>query len=245
MKVYLGWDDREVEAWEVAAYSISRHTTQPYVIQPISRPQLERQGIYTRSTSIRGNMLHDDVSDAPMATDFSLARFWVPFLESSGWALFADCDILLTRDLSELFALADDRYAVMCVKHNHDPVDALKMDEQIQTRYARKNWSSVMLINCAHPAHNRLSLDVLNEWPGRDLHAFRWLADDDIGALPGEWNWLEGHDSPTAKPPALIHYTRGGPWMEGWDDVDYADLWRAERAKLHGNLQLHRAKVGA
>ncbi len=46
--------------------------------------------------------------------------------------------------------------------------------------YPRKLWSSVMLWNCEHPANRRLNLQMLNQWPGRDLHAFRWLADGPV-----------------------------------------------------------------
>jgi len=59
----------------------------------------------------------------------------------------------------------------------------------------------------------------------------QWAANDEIGEVPASWNWLEGWSQPPAfgKPDA-VHYTRGGPWFEAWQDVDYAAEWQAEAA---------------
>jgi hypothetical protein len=27
----------------------------------------------------------------------------------------------------------------------------------------------------------------------------------------------------------VVHFTRGGPWFAEWQDVDYGELWLAER----------------
>ena len=59
--------------------------------------------------------------------------------------MFADCMVML-KDIAELWALRDDRYAVMCVQHNHVPKEETKFLDEIQTKYAYKNWSSVMLL---------------------------------------------------------------------------------------------------
>jgi hypothetical protein len=50
-----------------------------------------------------------------------------------------------------------------------------------------------------------------------------------IGELELDWNFLEGEYPRPATTPRVIHYTNGGPWFEEWKDVDYADLWCAER----------------
>ena len=60
-----------------------------------------------------------------------------------------DCDMLVLDDIAKLWALRDDRYAVMCVKHEHEPKEEKKFLGTTQTRYEKKNWSSVMLFNCA------------------------------------------------------------------------------------------------
>jgi hypothetical protein len=101
------------------------------------------------------------------------------------------------------------------------------MDGQAQTRYARKNWSSVILWNVDHPANKALTIELVNSVPGRDLHRFCWLEDDLIGELHPKWNWLVGHSDPEIDP-AIVHFTDGIPTMQGYEDSEYADEWRAE-----------------
>lgn len=202
------------------------------VVNPIVLPDLRAKGLYTRPTSHVDGRLWDAVSGAPMATEFAISRFFLPLIAGcQGWALFADCDVLARRDVADLFALADDRYAVMCVKHPPSFATGEKMDGQAQLAYPRKNWSSVMLWNLAHPSHHFLTTSTLNRTPGRDLHAFCWLKDEEIGALPPEWNWLEGVSPPLADP-AIVHLTRGGPWFPEWQGVEYAEAWFAELGRL-------------
>ena len=105
------------------------------------------------------------------------------------------------------------------------------MDHQVQTQYPRKNWSSMVLYNCGHPANAVLTPDVVNTESGAFLHRFQWLDDDLIGAVPETWNWLEGWcRKPAGGHPNVVHMTRGGPWFDEWRNVDYADLWLAEEA---------------
>ena len=167
-----------------------------------------------------------------MSTGHAIARFFLPFmLIHHGWALFTDGDVLFRRDVHELFDLADPKYAVMVVKHNHVPRLAIKKGGQTQTVYPRKNWSSVMLWNVDHPAHQRLTLGVLNEKPGRDLHAFCWLLDEEIGELPVEWNWLVGH-SDSCIDPAIVHFTEGLPSLPDHRDDPYASEWLEVESEL-------------
>jgi hypothetical protein len=121
----------------------------------------------------------------------------------------------------------------MCVKHHYAPKEESKMDGQVQTQYVRKNWSSFMLFNNAHPANTFLNLTNVNSLPGRDLHRFSWLKDADIGELPVSWNWLEGH-YPENMDIKAVHFTRGTPDMQGYENVPFAPLWNvyAERLKL-------------
>jgi hypothetical protein len=99
------------------------------------------------------------------------------------------------------------------------------MDAQAQVRYARKNWSSVMLFNLDHPANWTLTVELINKVPGRDLHRFCWLDDKYIGELDVKWNWLVGHSDPTINP-SIVHFTEGGPWFADYCDVPYAEEWR-------------------
>ena len=220
--VYIGFDAREVDAFHVACDSLIAHQPRA-VITPLFADRLAAVGLLRRPQDRRG-VIYDISSNAPQSTDFAISRFLVPILHQSGWALFVDADMLFMADVAELFALADPAKAVMVVKHDYRPADGIKMDGQTQTAYPRKNWSSVMLFNCDHPANRRLSLSDVNERPGRDLHAFYWLQDSEIGELPAEWNWLVGVQ-PKPEVPKIAHYTLGVPSMPGLSECPHADLW--------------------
>ena len=226
--IYIGYDAREAEAFAVCRHSIQRYAPD-IPIHALELGHLRDAGLYWRPTSKRDGKLWDDISEAPMATEFAISRFLTKELAGEGWALFMDSDVLVRADIGELFALADPSKAVMCVQHpNYVPPEKVKMDGQLQTLYARKNWSSVMLLNCDHRANHRLTVDYINSVPGRDLHRFAWLDDADIGDLPMSWNWLVGTSDPEIAPD-LVHYTAGGPWFEGYENVPYAKEWLVER----------------
>jgi hypothetical protein len=225
--IWIGFDPREAAAFAVAKHSINRHLITPIPVRGVVLTDLMTGGLYNRPTSRKDGRLWDEISDAPMATEFACSRFLVPRLAGSGWALFMDCDMLVRTDLLKLFSLADPSKAVMVVKHNHQPPEGVKMDGQAQTRYARKNWSSVILWNVEHPANKALTTELVNFVPGRDLHRFCWLEDDQIGELDPKWNWLVGHSDPAINP-AIVHFTDGIPTMAGYEDCAFADEWRAE-----------------
>lgn len=232
--IWIGFDMREAAAFAVAAHSARRKTFAPIPVTGLVLSQLQLAGLYKRPTLRRGAQLFDVISEAPMSTEFAISRFLVPHLAGgSGWALFMDSDVLIRSDLSRLFGAADSRKAVMCVKHRHAPVETVKMDGQAQLSYPRKNWSSVMLFNLDHPANRRLTPELVNSVPGRDLHAFCWLGDEEIGELPPEWNYLVGHTTGVIDP-AIVHFTDGFPMMAGYEDQPYADEWRRELAHWAG-----------
>jgi hypothetical protein len=225
--VWIGYDRREADAYAVARFSLKRKALLPYPVRGLMLDELRRAGLYTRPTEVRDGRLWDTISEAPMSTEFACSRFLVPFLAASeGWALFVDSDVLFRADVGKLFRACGPSKAVMCVKHRHEPPEGVKMDGQAQLRYARKNWSSVMAFNLSHPANKRLTLEMVNSRPGRDLHAFCWLEDNEIGDLGQEWNWLVGHSDP-AIDPKIVHFTDGIPTMPGYETCAYADEWRA------------------
>jgi hypothetical protein len=183
---------------------------------PISLANLK--GVFTRE------------ANAISSTEFSFSRFLTPYLSNyEGWSLFMDCDMLARANFAEIFALADDAFAVMVAKHDYAPRDAIKFEGHVQTKYEKKNWSSVVLFNNARC--RALTPDFVNTASGLQLHQFKWLAsDDEIGALPLEWNWLVGeYDfNPDAK---VAHFTRGGPYFAAYANEDYSDEWRAVLAR--------------
>lgn len=222
MKVYIGHDEREDAAYRVALRSLAKVSPDARVTA-LRADRLAEFGLLRRPQDRRG-VIYDIPSNAPCATDFAISRFLVPHLAQSGWALFVDCDVVFLSDVAELFEQADPDKAVMVVKHAPLNEGGTKMDGQAQVAYPRKNWSSVMLFNCDHPANRRLSLQDVNERPGRDLHAFYWLADSEIGSLSPDWNWLVGVQG---KPlfPKLAHFTLGGPWLPGWKGAEHDEIW--------------------
>lgn len=175
--------------------------------------------------------MFDLESGAYQSTEFAKSRFCIPFLQRRGWALFIDCDMVCRADIKELFDCADDRFAVQVVKHEYKVVEATKMDGQVNSAYPRKNWSSVVLWNLDHPAHRRLPLWRVQQWPGRDLHAFKWLQDDEIGELPNGWNHLVGISSEPEKA-KMLHFTNGGLWLDAWKGGPHDDEWNLESVYL-------------
>jgi lipopolysaccharide biosynthesis glycosyltransferase len=224
-RVFIGYDSHEKVAFDVACLSLRSHSRVD--IQPVSYRPLIIRGLYDRHTVTRNGRLWDIVSNAPMSTQHAIARFFIPFItERKGWVLFTDGDVLFRRDVAELFRLADPTKALMVVQHDYWPLSMIKKTGDAQMLYARKNWSSVMLWNLEHPAHDVLTLEQLNTLPGRDLHRFCWLENSVIGGLPMEWNWLVGH-SPLTVSPAIVHFTEGVPDVIGHECDPFASEWHA------------------
>lgn len=235
--VFIGFDPREADAFAVCRHSIRSRFDGP--VHGLDLEELRDRGLYTRQTERRAGRLWDTVSGAHMATEFAISRFLVPYLAKergyTGWALFVDCDFLFLESVDHLFDLCDDRYAVMCVQHEYAASVEKKMDGQENTTYPRKNWSSLMLFNLEHPSNHNLTVDLVNTVPGRELHRFCWLDDDEIGELPAGWNWLVGEYPPIGEPKA-IHYTLGVPSMQGYEQSDYAKVyWRELRSWARGS----------
>ena len=217
MKIFIGYEPREDIAYNVCVHSILTRQPNAEVI-PLVQQELRDLGWYTRDV------------DKLASTEFTFTRFLVPELcNYNGWALFIDCDTLITTDIKDLFNLADNRYAVMCVKHDYKINTKYKMDGQKQTTYPRKNWSSVMLFNCSHPSNRALSKRLINDpkTTGVYLHRMSWLEDKDIGELNHTWNYLADVYTDILYP-KLIHYTCGGPWFKEYTNHPFSDSWNTE-----------------
>jgi len=234
LDLIIGWEPREAGSFEVFRHSLERRTSKPLHILPLMQKSVRYNGLYWRKQEERDGILFDTISDAPMATEFSITRFLAPILQQRGWVLFAEPDMVCLEDIAFLFDLRDDSKAVMCVQHRHKPQRATKRDNQLQTHYARKNWSSLMLINADHPGNKRLTVEMVNTLPGRDLHRFCWLEDSEIGSLPIEWNYLVGEDMPARVKPKILHYTNGTPELV--NDCPMAEPWLKEKATMRRPL---------
>lgn len=224
ISVWIGFDPREAAAFAACRQSI-RLWNKQLPVHGLVLSDLRERGLYTRPTERRLGKLWDVISDNYMSTEFAVSRFLVPHLAQRGLAVFMDCDMILRTNLARVFDEVSKSKAVTCVKHVYQPPEGEKMDGQVQTSYPRKNWSSFMVFNCDHKSNKKLTPELVNSLPGRDLHRFCWLEDDEIGELGPEWNWLPGHSSDNIDP-KVVHFTEGGPWFTGFENVPYADEWR-------------------
>jgi hypothetical protein len=222
-QVFIGDDTREPRAAATAMQSLRRSGPVRCASLLVER-ELRDRGLLWRPVDSRGHAF-DLVSQANQSTQFAVSRFLTPILATEQWALFVDGDVIfLDYAMQTLRALADERYAVQVVKHDHQPTRSLKMDDQPQLPYARKNWSSVMLFNCKHAANKRLTLQDVNTRPGLWLHQFGWLHDSEIGELPRAYNWLVNEQA-MPDPCYIAHFTNGGPFTPGWPGAEHDALW--------------------
>jgi lipopolysaccharide biosynthesis glycosyltransferase len=221
MKIFVGYDTREDITYQVCEHSIKQHQPNAEVL-PLKMKELREAGLYTRPI------------DPLSTTEFTFSRFLIPYMTNyTGWAVFCDCDFVWTADVAELFAQADERYAVMVVKHDYTPAPGVKMDNQKQMPYPRKNWSSMILWNCAHPANRAVTPELVNKETGQYLHRFSWLKDEEIGSVDHSWNWLVGwYKAPKDGEPKVLHYTEGGPWFKEYRDCEYNDVWKKYLANM-------------
>lgn len=221
LRVFIGYDPVESVAWHTMAHSILARSSRPVAIVPVNIANLK--SIYTRPR------------DPKQSNEFSFTRFLVPYLAGfQGYAAFFDCDQLLRTDVSQLFdiAQADPSKAVHVVQHDYEPKDDIKYLNTVQYRYPRKNWSSVMMWNCGHPANRKVTPEFVNSATPMELHRFQWLDDGQIGALNVRWNWLVGE---YADPPAdvnIVHWTVGGPYFHEYRDADFSDEWFEEFGRM-------------
>lgn len=228
---FLGYDTRDELAVQVAIRSMQVHARNADDVQIhlLKDHELRRAGIYWRSYEVRPNGQRIDIGDGkPFSTDFSFSRFIVPevarMLGIHDPILFTDPDVMFKAPIEDLFDAYDDKSAVMCVPHDHAPKEMTKFDGLEQTRYFRKNWSSVMLM---HPDKAKgATPQRVNNWPGSQLHALLWAKDDEIGHIGFEWNHLVGYDDPNSQA-KLVHFTLGTPDVPGREKDEYADEWRS------------------
>ncbi len=121
LRVFIGYDDRQPIAYNVAAFSVARNASKPVAITPLiyERLPLKRTGL----------------------TKFTFTRYLVPFLCGyEGWALFIDADTLCLGNVAEL--PWETANSVSVVPHAY----VRKNERMVSVHFERP---SVMLFNCA------------------------------------------------------------------------------------------------
>lgn len=220
INLFCGHDEREAVGWHVFAHSVIKHASKPVSIHPLTSLGLPEG-----------------------SNNFTISRFLVPYLMGfCGRAIFADaCDMLMLSDVAELDALFDPKYAVQAVKHGdytsqHERKYIGTEMECDQSNYPRKNWASLMLINCAHSAWFAMTPKMLSMADPIDLLQFKFFEDKEIGALPPEWNVLidEGHERQGAK---VLHWTAGLPTFKHYRNARASKDWFAEFECMTGAMQ--------
>lgn len=234
LNVFIGWDSREIPAYNVAKHSIQARCSVPVKIHPIIRKSLGWAGLYTRTHTVRDGRSYDDIDGRPFATEFSFTRFLTPGLAQrlgiKDRVLFVDCDFLFLADIAELFEQDMQGAPVAVVKHDFTPVNATKMDGQAQQAYPCKLWSSLMLFDLSKEFPG-LTDHAVNSMPGSWLHQFKWA--DTVGELPKEWNFIPEFSTGT---PKAVHYTEGVPIFDGYEKKPWAREWLEESDRIKGSI---------
>ena len=221
VKIYIGFDQRESVAYHTFVQSLIDHASIPLDITPLAVKTLKG---YEEK--------HEDKSN-----DFVYSRFLTPFLNDfKGWAIFVDGDMICQTDIKELLDLRDNSKALQVVKHDYKTKANQKYLGNINQDYPRKNWSSVILWNCAHPKHKILTPDFIANTSGKYLHRFSWLDDNEIGELPKEWNWL-ATEYPNNKKANIIHYTLGAPCFKDYRNTEMSDIWLKKYDRLNDGME--------
>lgn len=212
IRVFAGLDERERVGYQVFAHSLLTQASQPIALTQLN------------SRTFAGRV-------SPKGTnDFGVLRFLVPMLcDYVGFAIFMDgSDMLMRADVAELWEQRPLWGAVSLVKHHYQTKHARKYigtEMEADNRdYPRKNWSSVMLINCSHFAWRGVDEKFVSTVSALDLHRLSWMADEHIVPLASEWNHLVGEQpkNPEAK---VVHYTLGIPAFPYYCGCEFAEEW--------------------
>lgn len=217
INLVVGFDQREAVAYHAFCQTIIDRATMPVQFLPLAENTLNKY-----------KEVHEDGSNK-----FIYSRFLTPYLMNySGWAIFADGDMVCQADIAELWALRDESKAVQVVQHDYKTKAIKKYLGNKNENYPRKNWSSLILWNCSHPKNAILTPEFIQSQPGSYLHRFSWLEDKLIGKLDAEWNWLaiEYPENSNAK---LIHYTLGTPCFKDYANESMSDVWKKGYARMN------------
>lgn len=206
--IYIGYEPKQHIAYEILKFSLRNNSSTPLDIRPLHLDSIKRKINFSRPL------------DPLQSTEFTYTRFLVPYLCGfKGRALYMDCDMVCLGNIAEVYELDLSAHWLRVVKQSQIVASHTKMDGKVQTSYPRKNWSSLMLLNCENLTC--WTKEAVEERSGKWLHRFEPITDDRIGSIPPEWNVLDRYDNETR----MIHYTEGGPWLAGFENHPYGDIW--------------------
>ena len=220
LNIYIGFDEVETTASHTLVHSIIEHASGPVRISPICSKHYKK--FFNRER------------DEKQSNDFSFTRFLVPYLNNfDDTAIFMDCDMMLRTDIFQVLNDLDPENAISVVMHDYTPSDTVKYLNNVQYAYPRKNWSSFVVWNCAHPKNRTLTPEFVEKATGLTLHRFTWLGDDEIGELDIRWNWLVGDYINPPVDVKNVHWTLGGPYFNEYSQVDFSGEWFEMNKKMN------------
>lgn len=221
MRIFAGYEPLESIGFHVFVKSIIDKSSIPVSITPLHLPMMQ---------------FYKDINN-PGTNSFIQSRFLIPYMcDYKGFAVFADgSDMLIRDDIKNLESLFDETKAVQVVKHEYKTKNPWKYIgtslENKNLDYPRKNWSSLMIINCGHHSWKHITPSYLETCNPISLHRFEHIKDEDIGELPAEWNWLVG-EYEFNKNAKIAHFTLGIPSFEHYKRCDYSDEWHSVKESL-------------
>lgn len=221
LTIFCGYDERESVGFHIFCNSVLSRSSVPVAFVPLGSNGM-RQG----------------------TNQFTLSRFLAAYMMGyKGRAIFADAaDMICLGDVAELWdKMQGITGAVGVVKHQYKTKHKIKYKgtdmQSPNIDYDRKNWASLMLINCDHPAWQAITPKSIDTWKMLDLLQFKFLADNEIESIPDEWNRLVDEDQPTDNA-KIMHWTAGIPGFKYYKDAPGADLWGQEWAKTAHPLSI-------
>jgi lipopolysaccharide biosynthesis glycosyltransferase len=207
-RIFIGWDNGMPDAGNVLAYSLNKHAKRPIDISFLNINELKAKYDFNRK--------HDPLA----STEFTYSRFLIPYICGyEGTAMFLDNDMLAFGDINEIFDLDMTGLALRVVKHQQEVITAIKMDGKAQSWYPRKNWSSMMLMDCSKL--RCWTKEVVENQTGAFLHRFETIPDEQVGEISKTWNVLDEIKSDTK----LWHFTSGGPYHKNYADMPGSGIW--------------------
>lgn len=250
--VFIGYDSREQNAANVAAWSLRRRSTCHLRIYPLEHRLLRRAGLFDRPWRIdEAGQFWDDRDGRPFSTEFSHSRFLVfhlaQQLKATGPCMFVDCDWHFLDDIEPLMAMQTENPDKIGVVNRDRKVDegSSKMDGMVQQNYHRKLWSALFTFTPSEELAVQFSTEVVNKFPGRELHAFMGRPDDAFWEIDPAWHFIPSLDE---RPDEVkgVHYSEFSPWLnpERFEDApDLFSRWHAafrelKRVEVNKDVQL-------
>ena len=199
-----------------------------------SKARLERMVSHIRpDTAIEWLPIDETLfNEAPLGpgnTRMAYSRIVLPDLLEASKCVYLDCDILVFRDVAELFDSRLKQSAVLAAVPDSEtltlgddaPLVASAMGYSAGHPYFNSGLLLMDLDQLRRENFLKQSLEFLRVWKGKfrywDQSAINFLLHDRIDELPGHWNrasWLFDAQEDNHLD-CVLHYTSSAPWLGG------------------------------